>query len=997
MDAGDETVVAWDAASSPRDKKRAPARAFREGDKIGRYVVLARLGAGGMGVVYAAYDPELDRKVALKLLRAERAEQGESTTGRSRLVREAQAMARLSHPNVIAVHDVGTIDDQVFVAMEFVAGMTLTTWLKAETRSRDQVLAVFSSAAKGLAAAHHAGLVHRDFKPDNVMIGEDGRVRVLDFGLARSVRGAAGTPVLASATTSGSSMPLPSGVETQEVEPIATTLSSSSGAARSISSSSSASSLDLPLTMTGALMGTPAYMAPEQHQGLETDARSDQFSFCVALWEALYGARPYRGDTMAVLAFQILHGEIVPPPAPAAPVPRRVRLALERGLSRRPDDRFASMDELARELELIPDHSTRNRILGGAVLALIAGGSFAVWMSREDPVATCIASGEASVQAVWKDDARNKISAAFASADPVGGLATWTRTQEAMTTWLAQWSMVNAKVCEGRARNSAAEAGWTSVSLDCQTRQIRRARGLVTAWRTPTPEVVHQAMIAVQSLPRPESCADAEAILRSAPPPADEATQDKVDAIHREIDEGYAILYAGRYREVVESTQAVVGRARELDYAPAQAEALLLLAEAQLGAGNVADAVATVDDALWQAESSGAVEFTARAWLAEIAIRSIGTSEFSRAAWALPHARAALARLGNPDHLTARYHLNAGVALGHIDKHDEAIESFRTALELGEKAELGPVFEADVRNNLSTALKAKNRRPEAIAELERARALWESALGERHPKVGRALVNLAQANSAEGKGDLAIDQLKLAVEIFEQSLGRKHFHVAAALNGLGLMLASRHLNTEAKQAYVEALDILVDAMGEGHAHTTNVLNNLGLVCTQLGEYSEAEAYSLRALKNKRALHGEESVDVALSHDNLGDLYSRWQKWEQAQQEYRESLRILALNEDTKRYFAYPQGRLIAVLVELGDFKAAAQACEAAQSALEVPDPDDETIALVAVNCLEAKLTSGAQADELETATQLAQKAVEKVGDPESEYTKRLKALLEKQW
>src|SRR5262245_37690244 len=208
-----------------------------------------------MGVVYAAYDPELDRRVALKLLHA-----GGSVEARKRLLREAQAMARLAHPNVIAVHDVGTWGDEVFVAMEFVEGPTLAERVRDEEPGWREVLDLYLQAGEGLAAAHVAGIVHRDFKPQNALVGRDGRVRVLDFGLAR------GTGAL----------------PPREAEE-----GPDSGAAPGL--------LVTPLTRSGSRMGTPAYMSPEQFEGLPADELSDQFSFCVALYEALYGERPFGG------------------------------------------------------------------------------------------------------------------------------------------------------------------------------------------------------------------------------------------------------------------------------------------------------------------------------------------------------------------------------------------------------------------------------------------------------------------------------------------------------------------------------------------------------------------------------------------------------------------------------------------------------------------------------------------------------------------------------
>src|SRR5258707_610263 len=239
-----------------------------------------------MGVVYAAYDPELDRKVAVKLLRAEADTKSNARAAQARLLREAQAMARLSHPNVISVHDVGALGTQVFIAMEFVEGKTLTRWLKEKPLTPREIVQTFLQAGKGLAAAHAAGLVHRDFKPDNVLIGNDGRIKVLDFGLARAVEDVVGdAPTLPPQVVA-------SGLSTPR-------------------------QLEARLTRSGAFLGTPAYMAPEQLLGKTIDARADQFSFCVALYEALYGERPFAANSIEEVASAVVESKIRPPPSSA--------------------------------------------------------------------------------------------------------------------------------------------------------------------------------------------------------------------------------------------------------------------------------------------------------------------------------------------------------------------------------------------------------------------------------------------------------------------------------------------------------------------------------------------------------------------------------------------------------------------------------------------------------------------------------------------------------
>ena len=293
--------------------------------RLGRFVLLRQLGAGGMGSVFAAYDEQLDRKVALKLLRQPSTVQGDQ---RTRILREAQAMARVSHPNVVHVYDVGEVHGRIFIAMEFIDGSTLTTWQAAQPRSWQATLSLYRQAAEGLMAAHRNGLVHRDFKPDNVLIDRDGRARVADFGLARRYGDAAdGSQSVATAGGGSGAMPAS-------------------------------------LSEEGAVCGTPGYMSAEQYRGQVVDSRTDQFSFCAALYEALFGRLPFAGESMAEQAANVLGGHVLSPPNDTL-VPLSIRRAVERGLSTRPEDRFPTMADLLAALhadsELDPTSALASR------------------------------------------------------------------------------------------------------------------------------------------------------------------------------------------------------------------------------------------------------------------------------------------------------------------------------------------------------------------------------------------------------------------------------------------------------------------------------------------------------------------------------------------------------------------------------------------------------------------------------------------------------------
>jgi tRNA A-37 threonylcarbamoyl transferase component Bud32 len=297
-----DTVKAPPLAKGPSENSTSADSLARRG----RFVLLRKLGEGGMGEVFVAYDEQLDRRVAIKLLHSDDA----SEEARLRLLREAQALARMAHPNVVTVFEVGQIDTDVFIAMEYIDGVTLRDWQEAEGRTISDIIDAYIAAGRGLAAVHEAGLVHRDFKPTNVMVSKDDRVRILDFGLAH-----------------GRSEAQPKVENVAQHRPM----------------------LDSKLTMTGAFVGTPAYMSPEQHQGEKVDSRSDQFSFCIALYEAVYRKHPF-GDKLYEMLRLMLEGKALRPPT-GIEVPERVRVAIMRGLDRKPEDRFANMNELLGALE----------------------------------------------------------------------------------------------------------------------------------------------------------------------------------------------------------------------------------------------------------------------------------------------------------------------------------------------------------------------------------------------------------------------------------------------------------------------------------------------------------------------------------------------------------------------------------------------------------------------------------------------------------------------
>jgi eukaryotic-like serine/threonine-protein kinase len=514
-----------------------------EGTQIGRFTVAERLGAGGMGAVYAAHDPVLDRRVAVKVLH-DPSVPGAAWSGR--LLREAQALARLAHANVVAVYDVGEHDDQIFVAMELVQGTTLGQWLALKPRRWDAIVDMFVQAGRGLAAAHDAGFVHRDFKPDNVLVGEDGRARVTDFGLARLG-------------------------DTPDAPPPPQALVED-------------------LTRTGTVVGTPAYMAPEQIDGAATDARADQFAFCVALAEALGGERPFRGDHIVELRAAMAMGEMRPLETDA---PAHVVRAIRRGLAEDPAARHPDMRALLAALTDVRGRRTRR----GAVAALsLAAVAMIGWRVGRTGRATGVAAdpcggAEAVLAGVWDAPRRDVAHAAFTATGVPYAEDSWKSAEHSLAAWTGAWSAARRDACEDSAVRREQSGELLDRRMSCLDDALDDVRALSDAFAAADRAAVEHAVAAASGLPDLAVCADRDALMSLDGPPADPAMRAQVDAIERRLATANAQWRTGKVREAVAALAGAATDAAATGHAPT-------LARAQVGLGT---AQAALDEAAAQA------------------------------------------------------------------------------------------------------------------------------------------------------------------------------------------------------------------------------------------------------------------------------------------------------------------------------------------------------------------------------------------------------------
>ena len=800
-------------------------------DRIGRFEVLSRLGAGGMGVVYSAYDPELDRNVAIKLLRPDLVAGTAGSSGTSRLQREAQAMARLNHPNVATVHEVGTHDDQVFVAMEYVDGGTLREWLQRERDWRD-VLAKYVDAGAGLAAAHAAGIVHRDFKPDNVMLDRDGRVRVMDFGLSRSRDAQPETQATAP-------------VRPREVDPLAT-----------------------PLTATGAIMGTPAYMAPEQHRGRPADERSDQFAFCVALYEGLAGVRPFAGKTYPELVRNVLAGTMRPTPAQLR-APRHVLAAIQRGLSVDPTQRHASMDALLLQLRSDPGAKWRR---GAVAVGLMSVASVATWLAVGDDAVSsdACANERARLEGVWDEERAAAVRTALLDTGTGYADTVWQSTNRLLDRYADDWVNAAQELCAARLVAPDPESKPYEQRQRCLDARRSELGQLVSLLGRSEEGLALEAVQAAATLSGVAACADPQQLQGWSvrrDPEAEAALGEARDRLGLAKAEGAL----GRYDAAIEGAQEVGDAARELDDPALGASGLLVRGQFLERAGRIADAEASLREAVQQAEIAG--DHGTRA-LALIRLVYVVGAEQGRVAEARAlgaDASAVLRVIGADKLLAAKLELNLGAVAKEAREYDVALAHYQRALDAHLEL-FGPEHPETARAhaNIGSALSRLDKQDEAEPYLLVALQGFEQTLGPEHPHVGVVLNNLGNNYARLRKYDEAIPYLRRALALREKVLGPEHNRVASTQFNLGTALLQTRKYAEARTLLQEAADGLAEAKADDDRLPV-YWGRLGVAQMLSGDPVTARATLERAVEMFRVLGDRASPHVRAAHYHLAIL------------------------------------------------------------------------------------------------------------------------------
>ncbi len=806
---------------SPRGLQR-----LERGALVGRYVVLETLGCGAMGIVYAAYDPELDRKIALKLLLP--GPDGRSSA-RLRLQREARAIARLAHPNVIAVHDVGMVDERVFIAMEFVDGVDLAQWLTAGERSSSEILERFMQAGRGLAAAHAAGLVHRDFKPENVLLGVDGRARVVDFGLVRADD--------SSASLSSSNHDDRRARPTQPV-------------------SQPHSKLPAPLELTeaGTMMGTPAYMSPEQFAGQRGDARSDQFSFCVSLYEGLYGERPFEGTTLADLSHAVIQGDLRGPPA-HSDVPGRLRRVLLRGLHTDPDDRYPGMEALLAALRKA-SAPRRRWWIAPALVLLTAGGVAMVWSRPEQAPSSCDSVGE-WVDVMWGPERQAALEQAFERTQRPFAGATWNRVKGTLDQHLERWVELQRSVCED---TSGLDPGIVAADprQRCLEQRMAETSDLLAVLQHADERTVIEAVRMANSLSSVEDCAHLDTVA-PRPTPRDPELYGQVQQLRSETRR-WAMQALGRHTAQTNRTfDDLVGRVEALDYPPLTTEMLVQRAERASALNELEEAIELSNLAFETALSCRYDTLAFDAAVDLLFLHGIDRADPKTAYRWAHRAEALWTRIGGDTRRRISLLNSWGAAHTVAGESAQAKARYDEALALVRRLD-DPMNVATVLNNIGAFHAKQYQMLLAQDYLEEAASIYETMLGPDHPAVLRTRSNLGLIAAIDERGAEALEILEAVLPRLQAIHGASSREIANTLQGMAMALTQLQRFERALELRHRVIQMQRALVGPTDRPSLQARLNLAFTHLWAKQYSTAH----RVLSElQRDIDARSDVDVTL--------------------------------------------------------------------------------------------------------------------------------------
>lgn len=793
-----------------------------------------------MGVVYSAFDPKLDRRVAIKMLLRR---PGDDAEGMARLTREAQAMARLAHPNVVTIHDVSDRDGVVFLAMEFIEGATIRAWAEASPRSWREIVGIFAAAGRGLAAAHGAGLVHRDFKPENVMVADDGRVLVMDFGLARVA-----------------------------------------GPDRDVSAS------DLheeraDLTVTGSLLGTPAYMSPEQFDNGSVDAPSDQFSFCVSLHELLFGERPFKATSILELAACVRAGRIIEP-AKRGDVPRWLSALLERGMSVEPSDRFSSMGALLDTLDrgLRPNRTVY--LAAGGVLA--AGATAAAFGFTVTADSRACKRGEDKIEDVWNAGRNEQIGEAYAALETPFAAEVWTQSAPLVDAFAKSWADGYYEACVATNVDGGQSEERLDARMDCLAAQRTHLETLLQTFETPDFDVAQRTHSAVSGLPRPGACADPSKISNALDDTLPRDTRTAATEAGARTD---ALLSAGRYDEALDAAKIGLARLPDEGVYPLRAGLLQRRASAERRLGDLRLSEATLRDALAEAGRAHDNRAVAATGLDLIFLTGVEGDRAAEAEGMADIVEATVDSSGaEPDLILKLYDMRAILARNAAE-WDRALEHHGKALTLVAGPEFGAADRSVIHGSHGKTLMEMDRFAPAREEFERAYEYAVEAFGPDHPIAATDLSDIGRVCRRMGDHECGMKYFQEALDIRARALGRNHPLYADAVYNFGLYQAEQMQLDDGESATNRAIEIWREVHGEQSSRVAIGYSQLANIAHSRGDNDKAEQLHARSLDIRIALHGEGHPSLTLPMGNRANALVDLERYAEAIQLYDETMAI----------------------------------------------------------------------------------------------------------
>ena len=815
MAEGDDSKTKGEPAHNT-DPQATGEAGLRAGDRIGRYVLISSIGQGGMGVVFLAYDPELDRKVALKLLRLGVL----NREGKQRLIREAQALARLSHPNVVPVYDVGTVDNQAFVAMEYVEGQTLKRWLKTPRGWRD-VVNVMRDAGRGLAAAHAAGLVHRDFKPDNVLIGGDGRVRVVDFGLAREVEDLSNPSGVTPADR-------PDGKPVPRAPRQRTTSSGSRDGHHSLSQ----------VTRADAIIGTPAYMAPEQVANGACDDRADQFSFGVTFYEALWRQRPYEvtdtvdGDAIMTIADKRKSPQrsIAAEPPRHSDVPNWVQRIVMRALSHDPIHRFPSMEALLAALDKDPA-LMRRRVLTAAAMVVVLGLGAVGFVRGQAAKRRLCEGAQDEVHKAWSPEARERVRLAFARTNLSYAELASTTLARLLDQYALDWSNQYKDACEAtRVRGETSEEV-LDLRMACLGDRLKELSALASVMEHPDNDTVQEAPRAARSLTPVAECADVAALKAETPRPRDPQQAHRIEELQQKLAEMQAQHAVGKNLEALKIGEPLLVDARAVGWQPLVADVELWIGRAGADQGDDTKSIPGFKNA-FAAALAGRDEKTLKESAARLSQEYIYKNDMPDFQYWESVAKAALTR-GSPDpHLESWLEHSHCVALNRLGRIKERLRCFEDHA----KKSREPLNEWEL-TMLGVAAGDAGQFTEAIDWLEKGVEYAQKEFGATHPRTLEMRAYLCKGWRDLGEYGKALSECQSALRTVREVSPDNQYLVTRIQLYLGSTLREMKQYADAKKMLLEAQKGVKD----------EVLPELAEIASATGDEKSALDYYKKSL------------------------------------------------------------------------------------------------------------------------------------------------------